>query len=97
MTNLDNPRPALTPAEAAALHDRPGSVSVAWFAVPAPSGAGVIARAHTETHHGGRLLPGHLAADNLAELQAMMPPGLTFDPAAGAGSLPGCAGWWWPG
>ncbi len=95
MTNLDNPRPALTPAEAAALHDRPEGVAVAWFAIPAPGGAGVVGRAHTETHDGGRLLPGHLAASSLTELHAMMPPGLTFDPAVGVGSPPGCLGWWW--
>ena len=59
-TGLDDPGPALTPAEAAALHDRPEGV--AWFAIPAPGGASVIARAHTEAHDGGQLLPGHLAA-----------------------------------
>ena len=42
----------------------------------------MVARAHTMAHDGGRLLPGHLAAADLAELQAMVPPGLTFDPAA---------------
>ena len=46
-----------------------------------------------QAHDGGRLLPGHLAAADLAELQAMMPPGLTFDPAPIAGSPPGCLGW----
>ncbi len=93
MTSLDDPGPALTPAEAAALHDQPQGVSVAWFAIP--GGASVVARAHTEAHDGGRLLPGHLAARDLAELHAMMPPGLTFDPAAADGSPPGCLGWWW--
>ncbi len=68
---------------------------MAWFAIPAPGGAGVIARAHTEAHDGERLLPGHLAASDLAELQAMMPPGLMFDPNLGVGSPPGCFGWWW--
>ena len=42
--------PALTPAEAAALHDRPERV--AWFVLPAPSGNGVIARAHMEGRRG---------------------------------------------
>ena len=68
---------------------------MAWFAIPAPGGAGVVARAHTMAHDGGRLLPGHLAAADLAELQAMMPPGLAFDPAPMAGSPPECLGWWW--
>ncbi len=92
MTSLDDLGPALIPAEAAALHDQPEGVAVAWFAIPAPGGAGVIARAHTETHHGGRLLPGHLAASDMAGLHAMMPVGLVFDPAPSSGSPPGCAG-----
>lgn len=87
--------PTLTPAQAAALHNQPEGVSVAWFAIPHPSGAGVMARAHTEARDGGRLLPGHLAADSLDELHAMMPPGLTFDPVLVFGSPPGCLGWWW--
>jgi len=93
LTGLDDPGPALTPAEAVAVHDRPEGV--AWFAIPTPDGAGVIARAHTEAHDGGRLLPGHLTARDLAELHTVMPPGLTFDPALGVGSPPGCLGWWW--
>ena len=93
MTSLNDAGPALTPAEAAALHDRPEAV--AWFAIPAPGGAGVIARAHTEAHDGGRLLPGHLAAGDLVELQAMMPPGLTFDPTLTVEAPLGCLGWWW--
>ncbi len=92
---IHDPGPPLTPAEAAALHDQPASAAVAWFAVPALDGAGAIARAHTEAHDGGRLLPGHLAAGSLTELQAMMPPGLTFDPVRVVGSPPGCLGWWW--
>jgi len=68
---IHDPGPSLTPAEAAALHDRPDGV--AWFAIPAPGSAGVIARAHTEAHDGGQLLPGHLAARGLAGLHAMMP------------------------
>ena len=83
--------PALAPAEAAALHDQPEGIAVAWFAAPAPDGVGVIARAHD----GGRLLPGHLAAADLAELHTMMPPGLTFDPLRVVGLPPGCLGWWW--
>jgi hypothetical protein len=90
---IHDPGPALTPAEAAALHDR--AEGVAWFAIPSPRGAGVIARAHTEAHDGGQLLPGHLAARGLTELQAMMPPGLTFDPVRVVGSPPGCLGWGW--
>jgi hypothetical protein len=93
MIGLDDPGPALTPAEAAALHDRPEGV--AWFVIPAPSDAGVIARAHTEAHDGGRLLPEHLAARGLTELHAMMPSGLAFDEALVVGSPPGCLGWWW--
>jgi hypothetical protein len=93
MTSLDDPGTALTRAQAAALHDRPEGV--AWFSIPAPSGAGVIARAHTEAHDGGQLLPGHLAACGLTELHAMMPLGLTFDQALVVGSPPGCLGWWW--
>ncbi len=85
--------PALTSAEAAALHDR--REPVAWFALPAPSGNGAVAWAHTEAHHGGRLLPGHLAADDIDGLRALMPKGLEFDPEVGAGSPPGCLGWWW--
>ena len=92
-TSLDDPGPLLTPVAAAALHDRPEGM--AWFATPAPSGTGVIARAHTEAHDGGRLLPGHLAASDLVELQAMVPPGLTFDPTLTVESPPGCLGWWW--
>ena len=78
MIDLDNPGPALTPAEAAALHNQPEGVTVAWFAVPAPDGAGVIARAHTEARDGGQMLPGHLAARDLDELHTMMPPGLPW-------------------
>ena len=93
LTDLNDLGPALTPAEAAALHDRPESV--AWFAIPSPGGAGVIARAHTEAHDGGQLLAGHLAARGLAELHAMMPPGLAFDEVLVVGSPPECVGWWW--
>ena len=95
LTALDDSGPALTPAQAAALHDQPGAATVAWFAIPAPGGAGVIARAHTMAHDGSRMLPGHLAAANLAGLQAVMLAGLTFDPAPAAGSSPGRLGWWW--
>ena len=95
--SLDDLGPTLTPAQAAALHHRPDGATVAWFAIPAPDGAGVIARAHTMAHDGGRLLSGHLAAADLAELQVVMPAGLTFDPASMAGSPPGCLGWWWGG
>ncbi len=91
MASLDDPGPALTPAEAAALHDR--QEGVAWFAIPALGGVGVMAQAHTEAHDGGRLLPGHLIASTLAELHAMMPPSLTFDPVRVVGSPPGCLGW----
>ncbi len=73
MTNLDGLGPVLTRAEAAALHDRPEGV--AWFAIPAPDGAGVIARAHAEARDSGRLLLSHLAGSDLAELQAMTPQG----------------------
>ncbi len=93
LTDLNDLGPALTPAEAAALHDR--SEGVAWFAIPSPGGAGVIARAHTEAHDGGQLLPGHLAAGDLTEMHAMMPPVLAFDEALVVGSPPGCLGWWW--
>ncbi len=86
MTNLDDLGPVLTPAEAAALHDRVDAV--AWFVLPASHGNGVIARAHTEAHDGGRLLPGHLAANGLGELRAMLPPGLRRDDARSAGSGP---------
>ena len=95
LTGPDDPGPALTPAEAAALHNQPEGVTVAWFAVPAPGGAGVIARAHTEAHDGGGQLPEHLAAGSLDELHTMMPPGLAFDPVLVVGSPPGCLGWWW--
>ena len=54
----------------------------------------MIARAHTEAHDGGRLLPGHPVAADLAELHIMMPPGLTFDPVRVVGSRPGCFGSW---
>ena len=83
----------LTPVEAATLHDRPEPV--AWFVLPAPNGNGVIARARTEAHDGGHLLPGHLAADDLGGLRAMLPPGLRLDDARSAGSPPGCLEWWW--
>ena len=94
MTSLDDHGPLLTPIEAAALHDRPETV--AWFVLPASHGNGVIARAHTEAHDGGHLLPGHLAADDLGELRAMLPPGLRRDNVRSAGSPPGCLEWWWP-
>ena len=68
---------------------------MAWLVIPDPGGAGVIARAHTESRDGGQLLPGHLAARDLDELRAMMPPELTFDPSPVVGSPPGCLGWWW--
>lgn len=55
----------------------------------------MIARAHTEAHDDGHLLPGHLAAADLEELHTMMPPGLTSDPARVVGSPPECLGWWW--
>ena len=93
MTGLDDPGSLLTPAQAVALHYRPKAG--ASFAVPAPGGAVVIARARTMARNGKRLLPGHLAAADLAELQAVLLPGLTFDPAPTAGSPPGCIGWWW--
>ena len=93
MTSLDDHGPVLTPGEAAALHDRPEPV--AWFVLPAPNSNGVIARAHTETHHGGRLLPGHLAANDLDELRAMLPQGLHRDGVRSAGSPPECLEWWW--
>ncbi len=54
----------------------------------------MVARAHTEAHDGGRLLPGHLAADDIEGLGAMLPPGLEFDAAPSPGSPPGCLGWW---
>lgn len=79
LTSLNDPGPALTPVVATALHEQPKVV--AWFAIKAPSGAGVIARAHTEAGDGGRLLPGQFAAGSPDKLQAMMPAGLTFDPA----------------
>ena len=56
MTGVDDHGPVLTPAEAAALHDR--REAVAWFVQPAPGGNGVIARAHTEAYNGGQVLPG---------------------------------------
>ena len=58
-------------AEAAMFHNQPEGMSVAWFAIPAPDGAGVIARARTKAHHGRWLLPGHLAASSLTELRTM--------------------------
>jgi hypothetical protein len=93
VTSLDDHGPVLTPVEAAALHDRPEPV--AWFVLPAPYGNGVIARAHTEATDGGRLLPGHLAANGLNELRAMLPPGLHRDGSLSVGSPPGCMEWWW--
>lgn len=68
---------------------------MAWFSIQPRSSAGVIARTHIEAHDGGQLLPECPAASNLAALQAMMPPGLTFDLARVVGSLPGCIGQWW--
>jgi len=93
VTSPDDHGPVLTPAEAAALHDR--LEAVAWFVLPASRGNGVIARAHTEAHDGGHLLPGHLAADGLGELRAMLPPGLHRADAPSAGLPPGCLEWWW--
>ncbi len=37
----------------------------------------VVARAHEADQHGGKLLPGALVADTLAELRAMLPTELT--------------------
>lgn len=59
---------------------------MAWFVIPAPGGAGVIARAYTEARNGGQVLPGHLAASDLAALQTIMPPDLTLDPLPVVGS-----------
>ena len=92
MLNPDDHGPQLTPQQAAALHRR--TEMVAWYVLPGPAG-GVIARAHTAAHNGGQLLPGHLAAASLADLQAIMPPGLTFNAGPYAGSPDGCLGWWW--
>ena len=58
----------------------------------ASGGTGVITWAHTESYGGGQLLPGHLAAPDLAGLQAVMPLGLTLDPVLVVGSLQGCLG-----
>lgn len=89
---MDGHGPPLTPAKAAVLHDRPEPV--AWFALATPSGDGVIARAHTEAHDGGELLPGHLAAADIDGLTAMMPRWLRFYPAPPDGPIPGCLGTW---
>ncbi len=51
LTGLDDPGPALTPVEAAALYDRPDGV--AWFAMLAPGSASVIARARTQATMAG--------------------------------------------
>jgi len=91
VTSLDDHGPVLTPSEAAAPHDRPEAV--AWFVLPAPYSNGVIARAHTEAHNGGHLLPAHLAANHLDELRAMLPPGLRLDKSQSAGAPPGCLEW----
>lgn len=93
MTSLDDCGPVLTPVEAAALQNRSGAV--AWFVLPAPSGNGVIARAHTEALDGGRLLPGHLAAKNLDELRSKLPPGLHLDSGHSSVWPPGCLELWW--
>lgn len=73
MTDLGNPNSALTPEQAAAFHNQPEGVNVAWFAIPGSGGAGVIARAHTEAHDGGRRLPEHLITADFAALQTLMP------------------------
>ena len=85
--------PALTPAAAAALHDR--REQVAWMVLPAPGRNGVIARAHTFAADGGRYLPGHLTADSLDELRAQRPPGLHVEQLCPGPSPPGCLEWWW--
>ncbi len=42
-----------------------------------------VGRAHEADHHGGKLLPGALVANTLAEVRAMLPAGLTrLDPTS---------------
>lgn len=77
MSSTDDYGPVLTPAEATALHERPEPV--AWLMLPALDGNGLVARAYTEAHDGGQLLPGHLVANDLEELRAKLPPGLHLD------------------
>lgn len=65
---LDDPGPALTPAEAAAFHDQPEGMAVAWFAVPAPVGrevglskntvADIIKRNHAQAPMERKTCPG---------------------------------------
>src|SRR4051812_17540940 len=68
----------LTPTEAQRLHDeaRIAGRWLMWFVSYEHSGK-FIARAHTADPHGGKWLPGVLAADTLDTLRAMLPPGLT--------------------
>lgn len=71
----------MTPTEAQALHDDAAArgVWVMWFVSDADAEhpGKVVARAYVADHHGGKLLPGALVANTLAELRAMLPAGLT--------------------
>jgi hypothetical protein len=67
----------MTPAEAQRLQED-AELSGRWLMwfVAAAEGR-VTARAMVADQHGGERLPGELVADTLAELRAMLPPGLT--------------------
>jgi hypothetical protein len=68
----------VTPAEAQRLQEdaRERGVWLRWFVSYERPGK-FIGRAVVADQHGGERLPGELVADTLAELRAMLPPGLT--------------------
>jgi hypothetical protein len=68
----------MTPAEAQRLQDsaRAAGLWLLWFVTFERSGK-YFARAHYADPHGGKWLPGELAADTLDTVRAMLPRGLT--------------------
>ena len=66
---------------------------MAWLVLPSPTGPGVIARPHTMAHDGGRWLPGHIAADSVDELRALLPADLVLELGWAPGMPAGGLGW----
>ena len=73
----ETPSARMTPAEAQRLQDaaRVHGEWLMWFVAVTDGKA--RAWAMVADQHGGKRLPGELVADTLAEVRAMLPPGLT--------------------
>jgi len=71
----------LNPTDAQALHDAAATRGkwLIWTLTDSDieHPGKMVARAHEADHHGGKLLPGALVANTLAELRAMLPTELT--------------------